>query len=172
MHMDGLGASVSSRVVVLLRLVIGITALMLALSGFARAAPAIQGVHGGGLLTRLGFTDEYAVSVTRQPSGSLSGHIRAAGGTWMVQASPNGLSILGDTACITGEVERGFSDLGTPESIVVLIADVADGRDLIASALLDGPAGDPPFACAPLARALVLPPIPELTAGNFTLIGN
>ena len=153
-------------------LVVTASIVMLVAGGRAHAASAIQGVHGAGLITRSGFTAQYVVDVTRQPSGSLSGHIQAKGGTWMVQASPNGLVFHGNAACVSGEVERGFTDSGTPDAILILIQDVPNGRDLIASAVGEGSFGDPEFACFALARSLVLPPVPELTAGNFTLIGN
>jgi len=155
-------------------LVLGLGAVALAFGGLASATPAsIQGVHGGGLRTFGGFTTKYAVNVIRTQSGSISGQIREDGGSWMVQASPSGLSAFGEHgACVTGVVTQfSGSFSGTPESIVVAIIDVAGGRDLIASAALNGPAGEPPFECAALARSLVLPPIPELTAGNFVVIG-
>jgi hypothetical protein len=152
-----------------------VTSLVVALSvagGVAGAAPAIQGVHGAGLVTRLGFTDQYAVNVTRQPSGALAGHIQARGGTWRVEASPTFLAFRGSAACITGVVDRGYYDLGTPHGIVLLVADVAGGPDLIASALSENSFDEPEGACFALSRALVLPPVPALSAGNFTFIGN
>lgn len=154
-----------------LGLALGVAVLVF--GGLARATPAaIQAVHGGGLRTFGGFTTKFAVSVTRDQSGRLSGQIRVDYGSSLIQASPSGLSEFGtDGACVTGVITKvsGSFD-GTPESIALIVVDVPGGHDLITSAVLEGPAGEPPLACAALARSLVLPPIPELTAGNFVFV--
>jgi hypothetical protein len=152
-------------------LVIALSAIALAAGGLARGAPAIQGVHGGGTRTSFGFTDHYSISVTRQPSGAVSGHLQVGGATPMVQATPNGLSISGNEACVTGLLTRAPSGAETAQGIAILIRDVPDGRDLIIFALVDGPPGEPPFGCAALARGMEIFH-PELTTGNFTFIGN
>ena len=90
----------------------------------------------------------------------------------MVQASPTGLSIFGNEACVTGLLTRAPSGSETAQGIAVLIRDVPHGRDLIVSSLVDGPPGEPPFGCAALARALTFLPAPELSTGNFTFVGN
>jgi hypothetical protein len=150
-------------------LVIALSVVALATVGFARGASGVQGVHGHGTLSRDGFTSRYLISVTRNPSGNVSGQIRSEGGTWVVHASPTGLSISGDVACVAGTVTRGFTDIGTPDSIAILIRDVPGGPDQIISAFHDGPPSEPPFECAALARGMEIFH-PELTTGNFTFV--
>ena len=153
---------------------VGLSVVALAIVGLARAAPAVQGVHGGGMLGGDFFATKYTVNVTRQPSGSLSGSITASGIVYTVYAyAPTGLSLAGDTACITGAVTKisgSFSE--PPESVVLLLGEFAGEPDRIVSSFVPGETVEPPFACAALARSLLLAPLPQLVAGNFTFVGN
>src|SRR5215831_650035 len=73
-------------------LVLALGVVVLVFGELARAAPAaIQGVHGGGIRTFGGFTTKFAVNVTRDQSGRISGQIREDFGSSLIQASPSGL---------------------------------------------------------------------------------